>query len=164
MRIRSITALVMPMTLIGLHALSVEMPTTVSTRELAAIVARTSSSAPMTFVRTASTGKYSQVGTCFSAAAWMTTSAPRTASTSVVVVADVADTKPQQRLTACSVDDFVGRRPPVQEAQAHFVLLGFVARQHRHPGRTPQAAVEQAADDPLPQRTRPPRHQYPLVV
>ena len=73
----------MPMTLIGLHALSVEMPMTASTRPSAATTARTSASAPRTLVLIASVGKYSQVGTCFSAAAWITTSASATASSSV---------------------------------------------------------------------------------
>ena len=63
------TALVMPMTLIGLHALSVDTPATTFTGRRCSRIARTRLSAPMTFVATASSGKYSQDGTCFSAAA-----------------------------------------------------------------------------------------------
>ncbi len=74
---RSCSALVIPITLTGLHALSVEIPTTVSTGRRRSRIARTMFSAPITFVRTASTGWYSQVGTCFIAAAWKTTSASR---------------------------------------------------------------------------------------
>ncbi len=70
----------MPMTLTGLHALSVEMPTTVSTGSCCSLIARTMFCAPITLVRTASNGKYSQVGTCFIAAAWKTTSASRSSA------------------------------------------------------------------------------------
>ena len=76
---RSWIAFVMPITLIGLQALSVEMPTTVCARSERR-AARTTFSAPSTFVATAWLGKYSHVGTCFIAAAWKTTSASDTAS------------------------------------------------------------------------------------
>src|SRR5438876_9085738 len=77
--IRSSVAFVIPMTFIGLHALSVETATAVSTVDSSLRMARTTLEAPMTFVLTASSGAYSQDGTCFSAAAWKTTSARRTA-------------------------------------------------------------------------------------
>ena len=80
---RSISAFVIPITLTGLQALSVEMPTTASTWRALVRTARTSASAPSTLVRTASMGKYSQVGTCFSAAACTTMSASATASRTV---------------------------------------------------------------------------------
>ena len=68
MKMRSWIAFVMPMTLTGLHALSVEMPTTVSTD--GSIRGRRGRCSPRPDVgahRLA--GKYSQVGTCFIAAA-----------------------------------------------------------------------------------------------
>ena len=80
MKTRSWMALVMPITLTGLQALSVEMPTTVSTGRRCSRMARTMFSGPPMFVCTASKGKYSQVGTCFSAAALKTTSASRSAA------------------------------------------------------------------------------------
>ena len=72
--IRSWIALVMPMTLVGLHALSVEIATTVSIFSCNSLIARTMFSAPSMFVRTASYGKYSHAGTCLSAAALNTMS------------------------------------------------------------------------------------------
>ncbi len=80
MKIRSWIALVIPITLTGLQALSVEMPTTVSTGSRCSRIARTMFSGPPMLVRTASNGKYSQVGTCLSAAALKTTSASRSAA------------------------------------------------------------------------------------
>ena len=65
----------MPITLTGLHALSVETPTTVSTASRARGSPARCSARRSTFVMTASNGWYSQVGTCFIAAAWKTTSA-----------------------------------------------------------------------------------------
>ena len=79
MKIRSAIAFVMPMTLTGLHALSVLMPTTVSTGSRPSLIARTTLTAPTQLVRTACSGKYSQTGTCFSAAALKTMSASRIA-------------------------------------------------------------------------------------
>ena len=79
MTIRSCSAFVMPITLIGLHALSVETPTSVWVR-FERRAARTRFWAPITFVATACSGKYSQVGTCFIAAAGNTTSAWATTS------------------------------------------------------------------------------------
>ena len=64
----------MPITLMGLQALSVETARTVCVRSDRR-AARTTFSAPSTFVATAWLGKYSQVGTCFIAAAWKTASA-----------------------------------------------------------------------------------------
>ena len=61
-------ALVIPIAFIGYAALSVERQMTHSTP--ASIAAVSTLSVPMTFVRTASIGKNSQEGTCFSAAAW----------------------------------------------------------------------------------------------
>ena len=153
----------MPMTLMGLQALSVEMPITASTRELAAMVARTSASAPMTFVRTASTGKYSHVGTCFSAAAWMTMSVSRSDLDERLVVADVAD--PELEHVACLlVDHVVSGRAAVKEPQAHVVLLGLVTREHGHARRPTEAAVEQPAHDTMPEGARASGHHNPLVV
>ena len=74
MTMRSWIAFVMPMTLTGLHALSVEMPITVCGRLDSRIARRPRCRAPVMLVATACAGKYSQVGTCFIAAAWMTTS------------------------------------------------------------------------------------------
>ncbi len=68
----------MPITLIGLQALSVETPISVWVRSERR-TARARFAAPSTFVAVASAGKYSQVGTCFIAAAWKTTSAFSTA-------------------------------------------------------------------------------------
>ena len=93
MNTRSWIAFVMPMTLTGLHALSVETPTTVSTGRSSSRMARTMFSAPSMLVRTASYGKYSQVGTCLSAAALKTTSALRSARRDARVVAHVADAR-----------------------------------------------------------------------
>ena len=59
----------MPITLVGLQALSVEIATTVSILRRNSLITRTIFSAPSMFVRTASYGKYSQAGTCFRAAA-----------------------------------------------------------------------------------------------
>ena len=69
-------ALVMPITFTGLHALSVDIPTTVPTGRPSSWIERTMFSGPSMLVRTASKGKYSHVGTCFSAAALNTTSTP----------------------------------------------------------------------------------------
>ena len=80
-RMRSASALVIPITLTGLHALSVETPTTTSTLP-ASRTARARFAAPPVLVRNASWGKYSQVGTCLSAAAWTMTSASATAQRS----------------------------------------------------------------------------------
>ena len=80
MKMRSCSDLVMPITLTGLHALSVEMPITVCTGYWFSWIARTMFAAPMQLVRIACSGKYSQVGTCFSAAAFTTMSASRTAA------------------------------------------------------------------------------------
>ena len=54
----------------GLAALSVESATTPFTR--ASMAALTTFSAPNTLVLMHSNGLYSAMGTCFSAAAWMT--------------------------------------------------------------------------------------------
>jgi hypothetical protein len=62
----------------GLHALSVEMAISVRTRSFRR-AASTRLCAPCTLVATACEGKYSHVGTCFIAAAWMTTSLIETA-------------------------------------------------------------------------------------
>ena len=53
MKTRSWIAFVMPITLTGLHALSVEMPTTVSTGRLCSSMARTMFSGPRMLVCTA---------------------------------------------------------------------------------------------------------------
>ena len=64
----SISALDMPIALIGYAALSVERHTTLLTP--ASIAACRTLSVPSTFVLTACMGKNSQEGTCLSAAAW----------------------------------------------------------------------------------------------
>ena len=61
-------ALVMPIALIGYAALSVDRQITHLTP--ASIAAVSTLSVPITLVCTASIGKNSQDGTCFSAAAW----------------------------------------------------------------------------------------------
>ena len=73
----SIIALLMPIALMGYTALSVLKQTTDCTPAWSA--ARTTFSLPMTFVLTASMGKNSHEGTCFSAAAWKTKSTSRVA-------------------------------------------------------------------------------------
>ena len=77
MKMRSCRALVMPMALTGRQALSVDTPTTVSTGRSFSLTARMMLAAPSTLVRVASSGKYSQDGTCLRAAALITMSAPR---------------------------------------------------------------------------------------
>ncbi len=71
--------------------------------------------APTTFVLIASIGLYSQAGTCFSAAAWTTTSTPLNGALQPVAVAHVADE--------------VAEWPPVGvgETGPHLVLLQLVA-------------------------------------
>ncbi len=101
MKTRSWIALVIPITLTGLQALSVETPTTVSTGRSCSWMARTMFSGPAMLVITASNGKYSQVGTCFSAAALKTTSASRSAARDAVEVAHVADAELEQLLGSC---------------------------------------------------------------
>ena len=76
--IRSWIAFVIPMTLIGRHALSVDTTASAVTCALT-LTARTTFAAPPIFVATAWLGKYSHVGTCFIAAAWKTKSQRRTA-------------------------------------------------------------------------------------
>ncbi len=76
---RSCTAFVIPMTLIGLHALSVEIAMSVCDALVPRAQRRPGCARPWTFVATACEGKYSHVGTCFIAAAWMTTSLIETA-------------------------------------------------------------------------------------
>ena len=75
-KIRSWRAFVMPITLTGLHALSVEIAIANSTSVPVIAMARVTFDAPKTFVITASRGAYSHDGTCFSAAAWNTTWMP----------------------------------------------------------------------------------------
>ena len=73
-----------PIMFTGFEALSVETPTTVSTAWPCSRIARTTFTGPMQFVRRAWSGKYSQVGTCFIAAAFTTRpkqlTSPRTAT------------------------------------------------------------------------------------
>ena len=97
-------------------------------------------SGPVMFVCTASYGKYSHVGTCFSAAAFTTTSAVRSTRCHRVVVADVADHERQQ-LVEVAIDDFVGRDDAVLVVQPHVVLLRFVAREHRDAARPAHLAA-----------------------
>ncbi len=58
--------------------------------------------APMALVMNASIGWYSQVGTCFIAAAWKTTSAPLSTGGNRGVVADVADAEVQPLVASSS--------------------------------------------------------------
>ena len=129
MKTRSWMALVMPITLTGLQALSVEIADHgLDAAGSCSRMARTMFSGPPMLVCTASKGKYSQVGTCFSAAALKTTSASRRTALDAVEVADVADPELQQLLEV-AVDDLVGRHAAVQVVHAHVVLLGLVARE-----------------------------------
>ncbi len=128
-----------------------------------ATTARTSASAPRTLVLIASVGKYSQVGTCFSAAAWITTSASRDRLEQRREVADVADAEGEQ-VAGALVDDVVGGGAAAQEAQPHVVLLGFVARQHGDLGRPADAAFEQPPHDALPERSGSAGDENPLAV
>ena len=80
MKMRSWIALVMPIVLTGLHALSVETPTTVSIGSAMLLDGADDVLGASMLVRTASYGKYSQVGTCLSAAAFTTMSASRRAA------------------------------------------------------------------------------------
>ncbi len=73
----SIIAFEMPIALTGYAALSVPRQTTL--RTLLALLASMTFAEPSTLVRTASSGKNSQDGTCLSAAAWKTKSTPRVA-------------------------------------------------------------------------------------
>ena len=77
---RSCSAFVMPITLTGLQALSVEIASATSTSAPGERIARTTLLAPRTFVFTASMGSYSHEGTCLRAAAWNTNWAARTAA------------------------------------------------------------------------------------
>ena len=67
----------MPIALMGCTALSVPRQTTAATP--LALAASMTLELPKTFVRTASSGKNSQDGTCLSAAAWNTKRTPRVA-------------------------------------------------------------------------------------
>ena len=74
MKTLSCRALVMPITFTGLQALSVLIPTTVSTAYPFSIIALTMFTAPIQLDKIAWSGKYSQTGTCFKAAALKITS------------------------------------------------------------------------------------------
>ena len=126
---------------------------TASTASPRSAIAWTMFWAPATFVLTASAGWYSQVGTCFIAAAWKTTSAPLERLGDRVRVADVADHEgesaggaPRRRRCRRSRPGGAGTRAASRAASASLREKTITA------SGTPDLALEEAADQHLPER------------
>ena len=119
------------------------------------MIARTMFCAPTTLVMNASTGWYSQVGTCFIAAAWKTTSAPCSERDHGGVVADVADAEVQPLMALLVVDDVVGRDAAVLEREPHRVLKRLAAGEDDDLRRHAELSLEQAAHQHLAERAGP---------
>ena len=119
----------MPMTLIGFTALSVEMPTTVSTGRLRSRIARTMFSAPIDVGTHRLEREVLACRHLLERGRVEHHVRMRAAPRRPMEIAYVADAKLEQ-IGEVSVDDFVGRSPPVQVCNANLMLLCFVARQH----------------------------------
>jgi len=119
--------------------------------------------APRQLVEIACIGKYSHVGTCFSAAALITISTSLTAEQTSAKIAHVADAELEHVLEVVE-DHFVGAHRAVQVVHAHLVLLRFVAREHDDLLRRAELAGQHPAHEGLAHRPRAAGHENSLIL
>ena len=115
------------------------------------------------FVFTASNGLYSHAGTCFIAAAWKTTSVPRSTDTTELGVPDVADLELQASVALLLVDDLVGGHPAMLEVQSHLMLERLAAREDHHLVRQSDLALKEPSHDDLAEGPGPSGHHHSLT-
>ncbi len=163
MNTRSWMALVMPITLTGLQALSVEMPMTVSTGRSCSWMARTMFSGAADVRRDRLEGEVLAGRHLLEGGGVEDDVGAAQDRGDAVEVAHVADAELEQ-LAEVVVDDLVGDGGLMQVGDAHGVLLGLVAREHDDLGGLAHLAAEQAADQHLAQRAGAAGDQHALAL